>query len=156
MPILIRICQHTLMTDRSKKIIDLTGRFRRALAADWRMTCTSFTSFYAFVKFVTTIHIQQHAVFLSYTAVFLSNKNYVYIYTRVFLHTLQTAGDITHLIIHHKLAFMRLVCIMSVVNPGYATDVIHFLSKVLLPSKHISVTTVIAFHCETFSCSHRL
>jgi hypothetical protein len=81
--------------------------------------------------------MQQHAVFLSYTAVFLSNKNSVYIYTRVFLHTLQPAGDITHFTIHHKLfhaSCLYYVSCITVVNPGYATDVIHFLSKVLLPS----------------------
>ena len=154
------------MTDRSNKIIDLTGRFRRALAADWRMTCTSFTSFYAFVKFVTTIHTTTCSIFKLYCSIFkLSNKNSVYIYTRVFLHTLQTAGDITHLTIHHKLfhaSCLYYVSCITVVNPGYATDVIHFLSKVLLLSTdskllnyHISVTTVIALHCETFSCSHR-
>jgi hypothetical protein len=106
MSILIRICQHALMTVRSNKIIDLTGRFRRALAADWRMTCASFTSFYAFVKFVTTIHTTTCSIFKLYCSIFKQQKFCLYLHgvtLRVFLHTLQTAGDIIHLIIHHKL-----------------------------------------------------
>ena len=84
MSILIRICQHTLMTDRSNKIIDLTGRFRRALAADWRMTCISFTSFYAFVKFVTTTHTTTCSIFKLYCSIFKQQKFCLYLHTRFF------------------------------------------------------------------------
>ena len=70
------------------------------------MTCTSFTSFYAFVKFVTTIHTTTCSIFKLYCSIFMQQKFCLYLHgvtLRVFLHTLQTAGDIIHLIIHHKL-----------------------------------------------------
>ncbi len=69
------------MTDTSEYIIDLTGRFRRALAADWEQFLIA--ERHLFYSFPCIRKIRQYYTYnnIDYNAAVLSNKNYVCIYT---------------------------------------------------------------------------
>ncbi len=69
------------MTDTSEYIIDLTGRFRPALAADWEQFLIA--ERHLFYSFPCIRKIRQYYTYnnIDYNAAVLSNKNYVRIYT---------------------------------------------------------------------------